>query len=626
MANPILSFIGGMAANSAASTVNPVSTLAQYEGNLVMPIVIPDEGSLIQAYFSGAMPDSVFVNNMGKHGKKIDNPLPALRYTKEERGKAVLDNNMLVTAINVNEQAIKGGRFSPTIDEANLLRNRELIDDDLHRTIVDRQTGRNPALGKVYRDLRFEIPGPSDLVRFAVRDCFTPEVVAQFEYAKETPTQIKPWMDKQGYGQSIGLPLPPNASDASDGALAGDATWFDLYWWSHWDLPSPTQGYEMLHRLYPSSDYGPSPFVTATNKFEESDLSLLLKASDYPAYWRERLIAISYHNLNRSDVLPMYDRGLVTKEEVYHALRADGYRDAEAKQLLRLADFRKDQYLGVDILKKSKEWICKTYGAGYITRESATHRLKQLGLSDVGIEGFLDQCDLDDSYKLNNQALSSLKRGFITGVLTESDIRNSLNTFLMVPNRIERLVSVWTFQRNGKYKQLSATKNIKAYESGLISRDELIARLQNLQYTSVAISTMLGLSDYALAQRQLKRIQDQLKAETKAAQAAVVARKKAEQEAKKIDKEKQTNIEKFNNKRIHKMIIAMTDKNIIAMWKAKVLNLWEIFYRLYYRDFLIIDARKWVKTYIEDVTDEEFDSAEIKAQKQYRSEPNPPLV
>lgn len=619
----ILSFLGGAAGSGAGG---PITNTVSYTTNQLMPVVMPDYSELINSFLLGDIPTTTFRELSLNHGRAFATLDSLFTYTREDGGVAGLDNGLVNRARSPNARSLQANRYMPSIDEVKVLLNRKLISEELAEWIINRQTTYNPALTNAHLEMRYEIPGPSDLVRFAVRDCFTPAVVSQFEYAKETPTEIKPWMDKQGYGQEIGLTLPANATAADDTTLAGQATWFDLYWWSHWDLPSPTQGYEMLHRLYPESDYGPSPYITPTNKFESADLELLLKASDYPNYWRERLIAISYHNLNRSDVLPMYDRGLVTESEVYHALRADGYRDEEAKRLLRLANFRKQQYLGVDIQKKSKEWICKTYGEGYITRDSAEHRLEQLGLTHPGIGGFLDQCDLDNAYKINQQVLGSLKTGYVRGILTESNIRDSMNTFLLSSLAIDRKVNTWTILRNVRYKQLSATKNLSAFEKGLINQNELVARLQNLQYEPVAISTMLGISRYNIAQRDLKRLQAQIAMETKAAKEAQRIRKEVEKEERKKLKEKESNIERYNNKRIRKLIVAMNDKNIIAYWKAKTVFLWEIFYRLYYRDFLIIDARKWVKTFIDGVTEKEMLDAETQAQKVYRSEPNPPLM
>jgi len=432
-------------------------------------------------------------------------------------------------------------------------------------------------------------------------------------------------MAKQGYGEEIGIGLPENATDENNAPIGGTATWFDMYWQSHWDLPSPTQGYEMLHRLYPTSRYGPSPFATATSGFTTADLSLLLKASDYPSFWRERLMAISYHNLNRSDVLPMYRFGLVNRETVYHALRADGYRDEEAMQLVTLAEFQKQRELGVDPAKKAKTWVCKAYQDGMITRDNAISRLEEIGITRRFADSFLDMCDLEALFELNKERISTLKRGVITGVVTAQGADNLLNRMNIEPRVIARYLEVWDHLKLSRYKNASTRQNIKAYSTGIINRNEVIARLQNLMYTSVAISTMIGMADYEIGQRNLKRIQAETRARSIEARARAKEVLAAQKLAKANQKKVETNIDKFNNRRIRSIIKSSSDANILAWYKKEFIDLWEVFYRLYHKDYSIADANHWVRNKIPDQEESEIINAEAKGKRIYRGEPNPPL-
>jgi len=626
MSNPIISFLGGQLASNTSGMFTPLTTSIAYSTNRAMPVLRPELNELASAFGSGVIGEKTFKDNALFFGRQYLWPHGAIDYTKWDSDRQVADLELKTDPCNLNALMLEPSKYLPSFQEANVLFNRGLISSSLYTHIMERQTTLNPALAEAQSQLRFEIPGPSDLVRFAVRDCFSPEIVNRFEYAKETPIQIKSWMDKQGLGQSIGLDIPANATDADGNAYAGNATWFDLHWWSHWELPSPTQAYEMLHRLYGKSDYGPSPFTTPENVFDQSDLELLLKTADYPHFWRERLVAISYHDLNPGDANKLYDRGLIDDERYYHAMRSAGYRDAEAKTLLSLAQFSAAQFLGVDIRKQTKDWVCKHFSEGWISREAAITKLQTLGLKIEYIRGFLDNCVLEQTYKLNTEVLDNVKRGYLNGILGESDARDILNTFLVSPIAIGRYISSWTLLRNGKYKQLSARKQQTAYENGLISRNEFIARMQNLQYESVAISTMLSLSDWNIGQRNLKRLQQEASQQAKLAKVRAKQIADANKEAAKKAKTTQSNIEKFNKKRMHKLIVASTDKNIVQWYHHKLIDLWEVFYRLYYKDFTIRDAMLWVKNKLSNLNEEELVNAEIKAQKVYRSEPNPPLV
>lgn len=625
MSNPILAFAGGMVGNAAATATNPVmSTVTQWT-NWAAPVLMPDLASLIASYQRGDISPIVFEDFARFQGFSFSRLNEPYRYTKRLDDITTLDIENVLRTRDINSKLLESGQYLPSMDDAKVLYNRGLIDNSLFRYILNKQSTGNEALSTAIAETRFEIPGPSDLVRFAVRDVFSPEIVRQFEYAKETPTSIKPWMEKQGYGQSIGVSLPDNATDASGNAIRGDATWFDLYWQSHWDLPSPTQGYEMLHRLYPDSRFGPSPFVGPDTSFQDRDLELLLKASDYPDYWRKRLIAISYHNLNRSDVLPMFRFGLLQEREVYHALRADGYRDEEANQLLRLANFQKQRELGVDPAKKTKEWVCKSYRKGLISRDNAVARLEDIGITRRFADSFLDTCDLEEQFELNQERIRTLKRGVITGVVTREGAENLLNRMNIQTPVITRYLDVWDHLKFSRYKNASTKQNLSAFEKGLISRDEVTARLQNLGYTSVAIITMLSLANYNLQQKRLKMLQQQTTQELKLQKARIKeAVSNARKEAAKIRK-RESNIEKTNNKRIRSIVKASSDKNIVEWYKKELIQLWEVYYRLYYKDYSIADADKWVQNKLPGLEREEYDVAANKAQKIYRGEPNPPL-
>lgn len=621
----ILSFLGGQIGSAVSGMFTPVTATIGYTTNSIMPVVMPELGELINAFAREDITIPVFREMALLHGRAFGSLEQVFKYTREEDGIADIDYNAVQQPRSINAQALKQFQYLPSIDEAKVLLNRGLITQALFSHIISKYTTYNPALANAISQTRYEIPGPSDLVRFAVRDVFSPEIVRQFEYAKETPTEIKPWMDKQGYGQSIGIPLPDNATDAAGNAIRGETTWFDLYWQSHWDLPSPTQGYEMLHRLYPDSRFGPSPFVTPETSFVDRDLEKLLKASDYPDYWRKRLIAISYHNLNRSDVIPMFRYGLLQEREVYHALRADGYRDEEANQLLRLANFQKQRELGVDPAKKAKEWVCKSYRKGLISRDNAIARLEDIGITRRFADSFLDTCDLEEQFELNQERIRTLKRGVITGVVTREGAENLLNRMNIQPPVITRYLDVWDHLKFSRYKNASTKQNLSAFEKGLINRQELIARLQNLGYTSVAISTMIQLADYNLQQKRLKLLQQQTTQELKIQKQRIKdAISNARAEAAKIRK-RETNIEKFNNRRIRSIVKASSDKNIIEWYKKELIQLWEVYYRLYYKDYSIADAAKWVLNKLPDLEEKEYVDAQNKAQKVYRSEPNPPL-
>ncbi|MBW2638419.1 MAG: hypothetical protein JRC86_13080, partial [Deltaproteobacteria bacterium] len=78
-------------------------------------------------------------------------------------------------------------------------------------------------------------------------------------------------------------------------------------------------GYEMLHR----------------GLISEKELDTLLKTADYPAFWRKRLMLLSYSPYTRVDVRRMYQMGILSKEQVFKAYKDIGYDDEHAENLTK---------------------------------------------------------------------------------------------------------------------------------------------------------------------------------------------------------------------------------------------------------------------------------------------------
>jgi hypothetical protein len=160
-----------------------------------------------------------------------------------------------------------------------------------------RQLGIEERDVELLKKLYFYIPSPSDLVRMAVREAWSDDVARRFGYDEEFPAEFAEWAEKQGMSKE----------------------WARRYWRAHWVLPSPTMGYEMLHRGIISME----------------DLDTLLRTADYPKFWREKLIKLSYNPYTRVDVRRMYQMGILTREQVFRAYKDIGYDDEHAENLTK---------------------------------------------------------------------------------------------------------------------------------------------------------------------------------------------------------------------------------------------------------------------------------------------------
>lgn len=144
----------------------------------------------------------------------------------------------------------------------------------------------------LYKELAYQIPPVADIITMAVREAFTPAIAARFGQYEDLPSEFVEWVGKKGLSKE----------------------WAERYWAAHWSLPSPQQGFEMLHR----------------GVIGEGDLDMLMRALDIMPFWRDKLTQIAYRPLTRVDVRRMYALGVIDVSGVRKAYTDLGYNEYNA--------------------------------------------------------------------------------------------------------------------------------------------------------------------------------------------------------------------------------------------------------------------------------------------------------
>lgn len=317
--------------------------------------------------------------------------------------------------------------------EAQIAFLRGMIDERKHDEFL-RKYGYTDDRIELLKQLYVIIPPVSDLITMSVREVFSPETAERFGQFEDFPVEFAEFASQQGLSRD----------------------WAMRYWASHWSLPSPTQGFEMLHRRI----------------IGENDLKLLLKALDIMPFWREKLIQLSYNPLTRVDVRRMHKVGVLTESEVYESYLDIGYTPENAQRLteftvkLNQAETTKG---GEQIRELSRNIIEQAYSKGIISKEETIQRLMGIGYTLSDAEFLVKLAD-------------SLKQ-----VNDNPDISREIK------DRTTKLV-------------------FSAYATRSIGREEAIRQLMQLGLTQMEAGTELGLIDYdiqtKLKQRYVNSIQD----------------------------------------------------------------------------------------------------------------------
>jgi len=348
--------------------------------------------------------------------------------------------------------------YKPKLTVTELLEAEKRIEDldyDIDEAL--KAHGFNDKEINILRKLSWAYPSPSDFIRFAVREVFTTDKETQEALSAEFPEDIVPYAEKAGMRKDV----------------------LEWYWKAHWELPSPTQVYEMLHRL------NPDVLNVRGNAYKEMGLDLselettldtvkkYLKQADYDKRWRQRLMAISYSPLTRVDLRRIYELGLIddaelkarlmelgytkkdaelmvefyktfkqeearlyTKTEIKYLLYYGIINDTEAKVLLEKLGYSEEDAktlielwkvkLAEKDMRETQKFVRDAYALGEITREQAEAMLKDAGLSDDVIAVVLDK---EEKRRLKSQKLPSpttVVKWLKMGVITEDKAREIL--------------------------------------------------------------------------------------------------------------------------------------------------------------------------------------------------------
>ncbi|RLC77719.1 MAG: hypothetical protein DRI61_11010 [Chloroflexi bacterium] len=415
-------------------------------------------GRDIQNFFNSIHPVTPFSPDIlayGKHTGKIDDN--------------VFKTDLKSQGFAEEKHSVLYDYYKPKLPPTALLeaeKRIEKLDYDVTQALKD--AGFNDKEINILRELSYAYPSPTDFIRFAVRDVFTKDTKTQEALSAEFPEDIVPYAEKAGMRRDVLM-------------------W---YWKAHWELPSPTQVYEMLHRLNPDvlrvrgEAYREMGLELDKLETTKETVEFYLKQADYDRRWRQRLLAISYNPLTRVDLRRIYELGLVDDNELLARLMEVGYtkkdaqllvefyktfrqeeartfakteikyllyygiiNEAEAKVMLeRLGYTEEDAKTMIELwkvklaekdMRETQKFVRDAYALGEITRTEAERILREVGLSEEVIGVVLDK---EDKRRLKSQKLPSpttVVKWLKTGVITKEKAREILRSINVKEEYIE---------------------------------------------------------------------------------------------------------------------------------------------------------------------------------------------
>lgn len=302
-----------------------------------------------------------------------------------------------------------------------------------------------------------QIPPVQDIIRMAVREAFTPELVEAFGYSENFPEEFAKEGKKHGYSRE----------------------WLEKYWIAHWNLPSPSQVFEMLHR----------------DLIDDDVVDIYLRAADYPPYWRDALKGISYHPFTRVDVRRMYRVGVfddipgVTPEQaVTRAYKDLGFDDTKAAMMTKFTKV----YEGDEKKKLTESKIVKLYRLGMIDETKTRELLRKLQYRNEYIDYIINIVNMENDEQVLDALIDKLRKLYVIGRINKPEVLSELSKENAVPINTETMFKVWDIERTSVRRLPTRTDVLNWLNEGKLSSNEAETRLIELGYSSADARRYIG--------------------------------------------------------------------------------------------------------------------------------------
>lgn len=293
-------------------------------------------------------------------------------------------------------------------------------------------------------------PSAPDLIRFAVREVYTPDILAKFGAMEDLPAKY--------------------LTEAAKTGLTDEHA--KNYWAAHWELPSAQMGFQMLHRRI----------------IDQDSLKLLLRALDVMPFWREALVKLSYNPLTRVDVRRMYRLGVLNEEQVTDAYLDRGYNPANAKLMTEFTiAFEADEMTGM-----TRGSVLSSFGKGIITEDQLKKYLEGFGYNPPVVDFWLSIAKHDKEMDVIDSLTEEIKQRYTMGLVTLEDARAELEQFDLPSSFVAEIITRLQVKQSQKIKLPSRADLEKWLKLQLINDVEYTARMTQLGYMTLDIEMFLS--------------------------------------------------------------------------------------------------------------------------------------
>lgn len=433
-------------------------SVAQF-ANEQLPNELPTPNQLIDMFAQGILGPNSYKSLMSLNGAQVLSGRNYLYRYSNNAGLIVAEVPPIVTHSTSWDLLAASTEWVPDWVTTLTLWQQGRLSNDAANKWLSRLGMRDESLQQSMLATRTYIPPVQDLIRFAVREAFNVPIrqALGLDLEIDQNPEFLFWAARQGLGVTT---VNNGAGGTASRNFAAD------YWAAHWQHPSPTQAYQMLHRLRPDAIGRLQAIVPGVTKFDINDLRTLLKINDYAPAWRDKLAAISYRVPRLVDIRRMLRIGVIGRDATIGYLRDYGYDPTSAEQLA--------QFMVQDIpWKPSVSQVIRWRNAGVIGDQEAQRHFRLRGVEGPEQNALI-------AFGQWQPTLAVAQRWFRFNLIGEPRFREILTHYGVPAHDQQNYVNESRAKPANKQILLSISNIKEAYQIGYIDRATAEAKLLQL--------------------------------------------------------------------------------------------------------------------------------------------------
>ncbi len=419
---------------------------------------------------------------------------------------------------------LRSMRTKPGVNELSiLLRRGDITQAEWNKMMIE--VGVLDAADRLRLfSLSEQRPGMQDIIRFMVRDTDDDVNIDWTEsdatFLQKFRGQLRRWAEDQGVPEKVAL----------------------YAWRAHWVIPSPTQLFEMLHRL------GRNPDGSVNQQFL-TEIKGALQQQDILPKWVDRFIQISFRLPTRVDMRRAYRIGAVTEDQVFDLFVKSGYDKTNAKALTEFSTREK-------LVSWSNHILVKAFSRGELSEEELRTELAGLLATPDAIDFAVHWGRGLLLTTRRKRCLAAIRRKVFVG---EVDKAQAVALVLLQNTdqlTAAELVESWFCERDAGSREITIRQVMRLFSEQIIDAPELFRRLINLRYNTndaqVLVDRGIKVLARSIASEEQKRLDKAQRAAEKAQKDAARTADQAEKAAARTEKARKASIiaEESREKRV----------------------------------------------------------------------------